>query len=270
MALFKISKGSIDNLSSQAKVDDYAWFTPADGKFYIDAIVDGTLERILLNAKKADILSTSRTINGTSFDGSENITTANWGTARTITIGNASKSVNGSEAVTWSLTEIGVPTKTSELTNDSGFITSAPVTSVNNKTGVGSHSTSDTIWFGACSATGVWIDSYKQKWVFNGSVTADSYATSSGASLASTTTYTVTSGTSWTSVSDYYTQNITVTGLLATDNPIVSIIPTIDGHEDEWSAWSSVFKITTSANTLTLYSDEAIDIALSLQIKVVR
>lgn len=31
---------------------------------------------------------------------------------------------------------ITVPTKTSELTNDSGFLTSVPVTSVNNKTGV--------------------------------------------------------------------------------------------------------------------------------------
>lgn len=34
-----------------------------------------------------------------------------------------------------SLSDLGVPTKTSELTNDSGFITSVPVTSVNSKTG---------------------------------------------------------------------------------------------------------------------------------------
>ena len=91
-----------------------------------------------------------------------------------------------------------------------------------------------------------------------------------GGAGAETVTYTATTSTSWTTVSDYYTQNITVTGLLASDNPIVSIVPTIDGHEDEWSAWSSVFKLTTSANTLTLYSDEAISMALSLQIKVVR
>ena len=34
-----------------------------------------------------------------------------------------------------SLSDLGVPTKTSELTNDSGFITSVPVASVNSKTG---------------------------------------------------------------------------------------------------------------------------------------
>ena len=59
------------------------------------------------NANAAVKLSTARTINGTSFDGSANITTANWGTARNIQIGNTAKSVNGSANVTWSLSEIG-------------------------------------------------------------------------------------------------------------------------------------------------------------------
>jgi hypothetical protein len=59
------------------------------------------------NATTATTLQTARTINGTSFNGSANITTANWGTARTITIGNTGKSVNGSANVAWSLAEIG-------------------------------------------------------------------------------------------------------------------------------------------------------------------
>lgn len=59
------------------------------------------------NANAAVKLATARTINGTSFDGSANITTANWGTARNIQIGNTAKSVNGSANVTWSLSEIG-------------------------------------------------------------------------------------------------------------------------------------------------------------------
>ena len=41
-----------------------------------------------LSAGQADQLTTARTINGTSFNGTANITTANWGTARTLTIGN--------------------------------------------------------------------------------------------------------------------------------------------------------------------------------------
>lgn len=56
---------------------------------------------------KANTLTTARTINGTSFNGSANITTSNWGTARNLQIGNTAKSVNGSANVTWSLSEIG-------------------------------------------------------------------------------------------------------------------------------------------------------------------
>ena len=58
-------------------------------------------------AAKATILATTRTINGTNFNGSGNITTANWGTARNLQIGNSSKSVNGSGNVSWTLAEIG-------------------------------------------------------------------------------------------------------------------------------------------------------------------
>lgn len=59
------------------------------------------------NATTATTLQTQRTINGTNFNGSANITTANWGTARTLTIGSSGKSVNGSANISWSLAEIG-------------------------------------------------------------------------------------------------------------------------------------------------------------------
>ena len=55
-------------------------------------------------------LTTARSINGTSFDGSDNITTANWGTARNISIADSDStntgstvSVDGSAAVTLKL-----------------------------------------------------------------------------------------------------------------------------------------------------------------------
>ena len=63
------------------------------------------------NANTATTLKTARTINGTSFNGSANITTANWGTARTLTIGNSGKTVNGSGNVSWTLNEIGAAAK---------------------------------------------------------------------------------------------------------------------------------------------------------------
>ena len=59
------------------------------------------------NASTATTLQTARNINGTSFNGSANITTALWGTARDFTIGLTKKSVNGSQAMTWTLNEIG-------------------------------------------------------------------------------------------------------------------------------------------------------------------
>ena len=59
------------------------------------------------NSATATTLETARTINGTSFNGSANITTSNWGTSRTLTIGNKGKSVNGSGNISWSLSEIG-------------------------------------------------------------------------------------------------------------------------------------------------------------------
>jgi len=49
---------------------------------------------------------TARTINGSSIDGSANVTTANWGTGRTITIGATGKTVNGSGNVSWSMNEL--------------------------------------------------------------------------------------------------------------------------------------------------------------------
>jgi phage-related tail fiber protein len=52
-------------------------------------------------------LQTARTINGTSFDGTANITTLTWGTARNITIGLLTRSVNGSADVEFTLADIG-------------------------------------------------------------------------------------------------------------------------------------------------------------------
>lgn len=59
------------------------------------------------NVGSATKLQTARQINGTNFDGTANITTSYWGTARNFTIGNTTKSVNGSGNVSWSFADIG-------------------------------------------------------------------------------------------------------------------------------------------------------------------
>jgi hypothetical protein len=69
-------------------------------------------------------LTTGRAINGTTFDGTGPITTATWGTARTITLGATGKSVDGSAAVSWTIPEI-IPTTTNLQLNSLGIGTAA-------------------------------------------------------------------------------------------------------------------------------------------------
>jgi len=77
-----------------------------NGTSWVDAATDYAIS-ITGNAGTATALQTARAINGTNFDGSAPITTANWGAARTITLGATGKSVNGSANVSWTLAEIG-------------------------------------------------------------------------------------------------------------------------------------------------------------------
>lgn len=59
------------------------------------------------NVGSATKLQTARQINGTNFNGTANIVTSYWGTARNFTIGNTTRSVNGSGNVSWSFADIG-------------------------------------------------------------------------------------------------------------------------------------------------------------------
>ena len=134
------------NLTDDNNNDEWRWrFTPSGASVYsamrlvpvtnttANLVVSGTIAAsnfsgsssgtntgdqttITGNAGSATVLQTARTINGTSFDGSANITTSNWGTSRTVTIGNTGKSVNGSANVSWSLAEIGAQPAGSYLT----------------------------------------------------------------------------------------------------------------------------------------------------------
>jgi hypothetical protein len=155
------------------------------------------------NASTATTLATARTINGTSFNGSANITTANWGTARTLTIGSTGKSVNGSANVAWTLAEIGA----------------APA----------SHTHQATL------------------------------------------TATLNTG-GWTGTEAPFTQVQTVSGILATDMPIVDVVLSGDWGVDEarLEAWGYIYRIVTSNGSITAYAREKPEVALPLQLKVVR
>lgn len=79
---------------------------PSNGTWYTSLPSDNGTE-LTIRYNSASQLQTARQINGTNFDGTANITTAKWGTARSIRIGNTAKNVDGSGNVTWTFAEIG-------------------------------------------------------------------------------------------------------------------------------------------------------------------
>lgn len=90
-----------------------------------------------------------------------------------------------------------------------------------------------------------------------------------GATANTVTTYTATiptiSGTS---------ASVTVSGILASDNPIVDInwsgSETDTQRDDILEAWGCVYRISTSANKITVYVTDATTATIPIQLKVVR
>lgn len=99
--------GSDLTLLNTVQTEDESAFASKEEIDLVEGIAGQFTGPLTGNASTATKLHTARSINGTNFDGSANITTANWGTSRTLTIGNKGQSVNGSANVTWSLADIG-------------------------------------------------------------------------------------------------------------------------------------------------------------------
>ena len=83
---------------------------------------------------------------------------------------------------------------------------------------------------------------------------------------------TTTLDTTWQGSEAPYTKTQTVTGLLATDTPIVDVIMsgTFATDEARQEAWGYVYRITTADNAITLYATEKPAVSLPIQLKVVR
>ena len=99
-----------DRGSNESVVNNSIYANPSTGTIHanITGNISGSSGSCTGNAATATKLQTARTINGTNFDGSGNITTANWGTARNISITDGTNtgsavSVNGSGNVTLTL-----------------------------------------------------------------------------------------------------------------------------------------------------------------------
>lgn len=76
----------------------------------------------------------------------------------------------------------------------------------------------------------------------------------------------------WTGTAAPFTQIQAVSGILATDVPIVDVVLSGDWGVDEarLEAWGHIYRIVTSNNSITAYAREKPNVALPLQLKVVR
>ena len=85
-------------------------------------------------------------------------------------------------------------------------------------------------------------------------------------------TFTATVATGWTGSAAPYSKAVTISGLLASDAPIVDLVAsaTYSTASAQIEAWGYVYRAVTSANTLTLYATEKPTVELPIQVKVVR
>lgn len=89
---------------------------------------------------------------------------------------------------------------------------------------------------------------------------------------ATTESYTATVTTAWTADGDYFYQDITVSGILETDDPIVDILSGSDNalNVQYSEAICKVIHITTSNDSIRVWAAEAISIEFPIKLKAVR
>ena len=92
------------------------------------------------------------------------------------------------------------------------------------------------------------------------------------AANAVSTIYTATVTTTWTGSAAPYSQNITVSGLLASDKPVIDIVPssTYSTAKNQLIAWAELYRFVTAANKLTVYSHSKTTTAVPIQILCIR
>lgn len=75
----------------------------------------------------------------------------------------------------------------------------------------------------------------------------------------------------WSGIAAPYTAAVAVAGILATDAPIIDLIPnaTLATAEAELEAWGTVYRATTMDGTVTFYATDKPTVALTVQLKAV-
>ena len=131
----------------------------------------------------------------------------------------------------------------------------------------------------ALNSGGTLADSGKQTSDFAASSHASAHATGGSDPLtpaqigaATATTLTATVPVSWTASGSYYYQQVSVAGMLATDNPIADILPGSDNDANKLyaEAWGKVQSIDTLDGAVKLWCTAAPTTAFPVVFKVVR
>ena len=84
--------------------------------------------------------------------------------------------------------------------------------------------------------------------------------------------YNITLDTTWSGSSAPFSKTQTVTGILATDTPIVDVVMsgTYATDEARIEAWGYIYRAVTANGSITFYATEKPTVSLPIQIKVVR
>ena len=113
-----------------------------------------------------------------------------------------------------------------------------------------------------------------ERTTWNGKANSSHTHTASEVGAATTLLKTASVSASWTTnASGGYTQTVAVSGMLATDTPIVDIVLGSDVAANKLciDAWGCISRVTTADGSITLYAyDNKPEVAFNIQIKVVR
>lgn len=93
------------------------------------------------------------------------------------------------------------------------------------------------------------------------------------AANAVSTTYTGDlTATGWSGSAAPYSQAVTITGVLATDTPIVDLVAsdTYATAESQIEGWANIYRAVATSNTITFYATDKPTIALPFQVRCIR
>lgn len=76
----------------------------------------------------------------------------------------------------------------------------------------------------------------------------------------------------WSGSAAPYSQAVTITGVLATDTPIVDLVPstTYATAESQIEGWANIYRAVASANTITFYATDIPTVSLPFQARCIR